>query len=105
MIPKIGSKRMTLTLPVLNAAHRALFMVSGADKAEALYAVLAGTADPPLPAQLVTLPDGERTILCDDASAKLALEEITTKGVLSGTRKFVPPGNEKGKESPGNQPR
>jgi 6-phosphogluconolactonase len=91
LVPKISSKRMTLTLPVLNAAHRVLFMVSGADKAEALYAVLAGTADPPLPAQLVTVPEGERTILCDEAAAKLVLEEISTRGIFQGTRKFVPP--------------
>lgn len=91
LVPKISSKRMTLTLPVLNAAHRVLFMVSGADKAEALYAVLAGTSDPPLPAQLVTVPEGERTILCDEAAAKLVLEEISTKGAFLGTRKFLPP--------------
>lgn len=105
LVPKIGSKRMTLTLPVLNAAHRVLFMVSGAEKAEALYAVLAGTADPPLPAQLVTVPEGERTILCDDAAAKLVLDEIATKGAFSGARKFVAPGSEKGKGLPGKPPR
>ena len=77
---------MTLTLPVLNAAHRAMFLVSGAEKAEILYTVLAGTADPPLPAQLVTLPDGQRTILCDEAAAKLVLEEIAAKGQFTGKR-------------------
>lgn len=92
LVPKIGSKRMTLTLPVLNAAHRAMFMISGPEKAEALYAVLAGNADPPLPAQLVTLPEGERTILCDESAAKLVLDEIRTKGAFSGTRSFAAPG-------------
>jgi hypothetical protein len=77
-------------------------MVSGAEKAEALYAVLAGTADPPLPAQLVTVPEGERTILCDEAAAKLVLEEIRTKGVFSGAKSFTlsgkaPAKNPKGK--------
>jgi 6-phosphogluconolactonase len=86
LVPKIGSRRMTLTLPVLNAAHRAMFLVSGAEKAEILYTVLAGTADPPLPAQLVTLPDGQRTILCDEAAAKLVLEEIAAKGQFTGKR-------------------
>jgi len=84
LVPKIGSRRMTLTLPVLNAAHRAMFLVSGAEKAEILYTVLAGTAEPPLPAQLVTLPDGQRTILCDEAAAKLVLDEIAAKGQFTG---------------------
>jgi 6-phosphogluconolactonase len=75
LVPKIGSRRMTLTLPVLNAAHRAMFLVSGAEKAEILYTLLAGTANPPLPAQLVTLPDGKRTILCDEAAAKLGINQ------------------------------
>ena len=86
LVPKLNSKRMTLTLPVLNAARRALFLVSGEEKAEPLYAMLAGLANPPIPAQLVTLPDGQRTILCDEAAAKLVLEEIQTKGSFTGTR-------------------
>jgi 6-phosphogluconolactonase len=84
MVPKIGSRRMTLTLPVLNAAYHAMFLVAGAEKAEILYKVLARTSDPPLPAQLVTLPDGQRTILCDEASAKLVLEDISANGHFTG---------------------
>jgi 6-phosphogluconolactonase len=84
--PKIGSRRMTLTLPVLNAAHRAMFLVSGAEKAEILYTVLAKTADPPLPAQLVTLPDGQRMIVCDEAAAKLVMEDITANGHFTAKR-------------------
>jgi 6-phosphogluconolactonase len=90
IVPQIGSRRMTLTLPVLNAAHRALFLVSGAEKAEALYATLSGTADPPIPAQMVTLPDGKRTILCDEAAAKLVLDEIREKGRFIGTKRVTP---------------
>jgi 6-phosphogluconolactonase len=86
LVPKLGARRMTLTLPVLNAAHRALFLVAGAGKAEILYTVLAGTSDPPLPAQLVRLPDGQRTFLCDEAAAKLVLEEIAAKGEFTGKR-------------------
>lgn len=87
MVPKLGSRRMTLTLPVLNAAHRALFLVTGEDKAEPLYAMLAGMANPPLPAQLVTLPDGQRTILCDEPAAKLVLSEIQLKGSFTGANR------------------
>lgn len=91
MVPKIGSRRMTLTLPVLNAAHRAMFLVAGKEKAGVLYTVLAGTSDPPLPAQLVTVPDGKRTILCDKAAAKLVLEEIGAKGQFTGARQSSRP--------------
>jgi 6-phosphogluconolactonase len=90
LIPQIGSRRMTLTLPVLNAAHHALFLVSGPEKAEALYATLSGTADPPIPAQMVTLPDGKRTILCDEAAAKLVLDEIREQGRFIGTKRVTP---------------
>jgi len=90
LVPQIGSRRMTLTLPVLNAAHRALFLVSGPEKAEALYAMLSGMADPPIPAQLVTLPDGQRTVLCDEAAAKLVLDEIREKGRFFGTKRITP---------------
>jgi 6-phosphogluconolactonase len=86
MVPKLGSRRMTLTLPVLNAAHRAMFLVTGEEKAEALYALLAGVGNPPIPAQLVTLPEGSRTVLCDEAAAKLVLEEIQTRGSFTGAR-------------------
>jgi 6-phosphogluconolactonase len=90
LVPQIGSKRMTLTLPVLNAAHRALFLVSGPEKAEALYAMLSGMSDPPIPAQMVTLPDGQRTILCDETAAKLVLDEIREKGRFIGTKRITP---------------
>jgi 6-phosphogluconolactonase len=92
LVPKIGSRRMTLTLPVLNAAHRALFLVAGAEKAEILHTVLAGTSDPPLPAQLVRPPDGTRTILCDEAAAKLVMEDIAAHGHFTGKREAVAAG-------------
>lgn len=69
--PALGTRRMTLTLPVLNAAHRALFLVTGAEKAGTLRDVIEGRHDPPLPAQLVTVPDGHRDFLVDEAAASL----------------------------------
>ena len=69
LIEKFHARRMTLTLPVLNAAHQVIFLVTGAEKFDALHAVVGGTGNPPLPAQLVTVPNGERLFLVDDAAA------------------------------------
>ena len=82
MVPKVGTRRMTFTLPVLNAAERVAFLMGGPDKAEILLEVLTVKHDPPLPAQLVTVPDGKRTILCDEDAARLILDEIRKKGEL-----------------------
>lgn len=89
LVPKLGAKRMTLTLPVLNAGHRVMFLVAGAEKAEILYTVLAGASEHPLPAQLVRVPDGQRIFLCDEAAAKLVLDEIAAKGEFTGKKDKV----------------
>jgi len=70
-VPKLKAHRMTLTLPVLNAAHFVLFSVCGTEKAAALRDVLEGTNDPPLPAQMVTAPEGQRLFLVDRAATAL----------------------------------
>ncbi|MEG2139329.1 MAG: 6-phosphogluconolactonase [Bilophila sp.] len=54
-----GKSRLTLTLPVLNAARCCLFTVSGAEKRAVLAACLDLTAQPHLPAQRVRPWDGE----------------------------------------------
>ena len=48
MVTKLNMRRMTLTLPVLDAALRVVFLVVGSEKAEILHAVLQGKSDPPL---------------------------------------------------------
>ena len=70
MVAKFNARRMTLTLPVLDAALRVVFLVVGSEKAEILHAVLQTKADPPYPTQLVQLRDnGLKLFLVDEAAA------------------------------------
>jgi 6-phosphogluconolactonase len=64
--PKPPPERLTLTLPVINAARWVLFMVQGASKREALARVL--QRDPALPASLVKPVDGKLHFIVDKAA-------------------------------------
>jgi len=64
--PKPPRERLTLTLPVINAARAVLVMVQGASKKDALARVL--RRDPALPASLVAPVDGELEFLVDRAA-------------------------------------
>ena len=60
-----GRRRMTVTYPVLDAARRILWLVTGADKREPLAKLLAG--DPTIPAGRV---DARNAVaVCDAAAA------------------------------------
>jgi 6-phosphogluconolactonase len=72
IVTKLNARRMTLTLPVLDAALRVVFLVVGAEKAETLRDVLDGKADPPYPAQQVEpRENGLKLFLVDEAAAAL----------------------------------
>jgi 6-phosphogluconolactonase len=67
--PKPPPCRLTLTVPVLNAAKLVLFMTTGADKAQALQEVLEGDASPDqYPAKHVR-PGADRLIWLVDEAA------------------------------------
>lgn len=69
-VPKPPPPRLTFTPPVLNAAAHVLFLVTGADKAEAIHAVLEGPSQPDeYPAQIVQPVHGEVTWFLDEAAA------------------------------------
>ena len=67
--PKPPPDRVTLSMPVLRAARRCLLLVTGAGKADALAAVLAGP-NSHVPASL--LASGRLHVLADDAAAPSA---------------------------------
>jgi len=63
-------RRITVTFPVLNAGWEVLFLVAGANKAEAVRAVLTGPPPAePLPARRVRPRRGTLTWLLDEAAA------------------------------------
>jgi 6-phosphogluconolactonase len=63
-------RRITLTLPVLNAAAQVIFLVSGSSKAERLRQVLSDSREPnPLPAQLIIPANGNLLWLVDREAA------------------------------------
>jgi 6-phosphogluconolactonase len=69
-VDKMKGSRISLTLPVLNAAAAVAFLVSGTDKAPALHAVLESEAPgEQYPAKLVRPSDGKLIWLIDRAAA------------------------------------
>src|SRR5580692_1368433 len=82
LVTKLNMRRMTLTLPVLDAASRVIFLVAGSEKAQILHAVLQEKPDPPLPAQLVQPRElGMKIFLVDKAAAAmLAPAAMADKG-------------------------
>lgn len=69
-VAKLNSFRLTLTLPVLNAAAHVIFLIAGEDKAETLRQVLEGP-DGQFPAQLINPSRGRLSWFLDKSAAKL----------------------------------
>ena len=71
-VEKLDSFRLTLAFPVINNAANIIFLVSGANKADALHEVLCGDFLPEkFPAQNVKPENGNLWWLVDKAAAKL----------------------------------
>jgi 6-phosphogluconolactonase len=72
-VEAFGADRITMTLPMINAARLVMFLVAGKEKAAAVREVLRPSpGTPPLPARLVNAVDG-RVIWCLDAAAATSL--------------------------------
>ena len=71
-VSSLQTTRVTMTLPLLNAARRVLFLVTGTDKGPAARAVLDPTGDSmSAPAARVHPPDGRVDWILDAAAASL----------------------------------
>jgi len=71
-VGKLYTERITLTAPAANNAARILFMVTGADKALALKAVLEGPYEPEqLPAQFLQPKNGKLLWLVDTVAGSM----------------------------------
>jgi 6-phosphogluconolactonase len=68
-VERLGMSRLTMTLPLLNAAAHVIFLVAGADKAEGLRKVLEGPLDQ-LPAQRIQPLNGSLCWFVDEAAAR-----------------------------------
>jgi 6-phosphogluconolactonase len=61
--------RITLSLPVVNAARSIVFLVTGEDKADAVARAFNGPPDPRAPASLVEPVSGSLELICDEQAA------------------------------------
>lgn len=76
-VGKVLMDRITLTAPAVNNSANVIFMVSGADKAPALTAVLERVYEPEqLPAQLIQPANGSLLWLVDTAAGSLLTHAI-----------------------------
>ncbi|MGB8322066.1 MAG: 6-phosphogluconolactonase [Candidatus Acidiferrum sp.] len=71
-VGKLYTERITLTAPAINEANQVIFLVTRADKAPALKAVLEGPYEPEqLPAQLIQPIAGKVLWLVDEAAGSM----------------------------------
>jgi 6-phosphogluconolactonase len=70
-VPALNAYRITMTLPLINAARTVMFVVSGAEKAAMVRRVLRdGDAPAPLPSQRIRPTGGQLCWMLDRAAAE-----------------------------------
>ena len=68
-VPHEDVERVTMTLPVLSAAKKVVFLVLGETKAEAVAQAFGGDPSPETPASMLRSESGETIVLLDRAAA------------------------------------
>lgn len=78
-VPQLNTRRMTMTVPIINAARAIAFLISGDAKTQPLFEVLCGANNPDLfPAQRISPQDGTLTYFLDRLAAQKLPESILT---------------------------
>jgi 6-phosphogluconolactonase len=80
--PKPPAVRLTLTLPMINAARRVLFVVAGAGKADAVERVLHSPGDARFPASLVAPAGGMVQWFLDHEAARRVSPRLRAAGAV-----------------------
>jgi len=72
-VPVLGRRRMTFTFPLINAARNIVALVTGADKAEAIAAIMGGDQEArrDLPFSMIRPVRGEFCVAMDAAAHRL----------------------------------
>ena len=76
-VPQLETRRMTITVPIINAARSVIFLIAGESKASPLFEVLCGVNDPErFPSQRIAPTNGSLTFLVDESAASKLPESI-----------------------------
>ncbi|XP_074836068.1 6-phosphogluconolactonase isoform X2 [Carettochelys insculpta] len=80
--PKPPAERITLTLPVLNAARTVVFVATGGSKSAILKRILESDEENPLPAALVQPHTGKLHWFLDESAAKELIVPFEKHSIL-----------------------
>ncbi|OUT64609.1 MAG: 6-phosphogluconolactonase [Planctomycetaceae bacterium TMED10] len=76
-VPELNTRRMTMTVPVINAAHAVAFLIAGESKTEPVFEVLCGAKNPEqFPSQQIAPSDGSLMYFLDQVAAAKLPESI-----------------------------